>query len=210
MYGPRGNRSATGRLAATIAAAAMLLAACGGSSSTATSSSSTPSSSAPAASSSAAASSSKSASPSSAAASSKASGAAASSGAASGGATAAGPAVVGTTTGALGTYLVDGAGKTLYMFDTDQTAPGTSTCYNACATAWPPLETKGAATVTGTAAADKLSTITRTDGSTQVVYGEYPLYYWAKDTAAGQTTGQGVAGTWWVVGIDGEPIKTAG
>jgi predicted lipoprotein with Yx(FWY)xxD motif len=130
--------------------------------------------------------------------------------AATGAATPAGPATVGTTSGALGVYLVDGDGKTLYMYDPDEAAPGTSTCYDGCATAWPPLLTTGAATSTGTAAADKLSTITRTDGSTQVVYGEYPLYYYAKDTAAGQTTGQAVGGKWWVVGADGEPIKTAG
>ena len=125
-------------------------------------------------------------------------------------ATPAGPATVGTASGALGVYLVDGDGKTLYMYDPDAAAPGTSTCYDACATAWPPLLTSGAATATGTAAADKLSTITRTDGSTQVVYGDYPLYHYAKDTAAGQTTGQSVGGVWWVVGADGVPIKTAG
>jgi len=126
------------------------------------------------------------------------------------GAAPAGPAAVGTSSGALGVYLVDGDGKTLYMFDSDAAAPGTSTCYDDCATAWPPLLTSGAATSTGNAAADKLSTITRTDGSTQVVYGEHPLYYYAKDTAAGQTTGQAVGGKWWVVGADGTPIKTAG
>jgi predicted lipoprotein with Yx(FWY)xxD motif len=127
-----------------------------------------------------------------------------------GAATPAGPATVGTTSGALGVYLVDGDGKTLYMYDPDEAAPGTSTCYDACATAWPPLLTNGAATTTGTATAAELSTITRTDGSTQVVYGAYPLYYYAKDTAAGQTTGQAVGGVWWVIGADGVPIKTAG
>ena len=129
---------------------------------------------------------------------------------ATGAAAPAGPAAVGTTSGALGVYLVDGDGKTLYMFDSDAAAPGTSTCYDDCAKAWPPLLTNGAPTSTGNAAADKLATVTRTDGSTQVVYGEYPLYYYAKDTAAGQTTGQAVGGKWWVVGVDGEPIKTAG
>jgi len=129
---------------------------------------------------------------------------------ATGAAAPAGPATVGTSSGSLGVFLVDGDGKTLYMYDPDAAAPGTSTCYDACAMAWPPLLTSGAATTTGTAAADKLSTITRTDGSTQVVYGDYPLYYYAKDTAAGQTTGQSVGGVWWVVGADGVPTKTAG
>ena len=36
----------------------------------------------------------------------------------------------------LGTVLVDGQGRTLYLFEQDK-GP-TSTCYGACASAWPP------------------------------------------------------------------------
>jgi len=50
--------------------------------------------------------------------------------------------------------------------------------------------------------------VIRTDGSTMVNYGAWPLYYFAKDKAPGDTTGQGVQDVWYVVGVDGQPIKT--
>ena len=193
MVGSRTRSIAAGRAAFALAAAGLLLAACSGTSSSGSAASSAPPSSAPA--------SSAPVSPSSAAAVSTGSTAASSS-------TAGGAAAVATTNGALGVYLVDGQGRTLYMFDAD-TEEGKSACYGGCATAWPPLTTTGAPTASGSAAGGRLKTITRTDGSKQVVYGEYPLYYFDKDTAAGQTNGQAVGGTWWVVGSDGEPIKTA-
>ena len=43
---------------------------------------------------------------------------------------------------ALGSFLVDSKGMTLYIFTKD--TPNTSTCYGGCATAWPPLLTTGA------------------------------------------------------------------
>ncbi len=43
---------------------------------------------------------------------------------------------------ALGSFLVDSKGMTLYLFTKD--TPNTSNCYGGCATAWPPLLTTGA------------------------------------------------------------------
>ena len=122
---------------------------------------------------------------------------------------AASAAQVSTTSGSLGVFLVDGRNRTLYAFDADP--QGSSGCYDACATAWPPLTTTGDPTAAGDATTKKLSTATRTDGTTQVLYGGHPLYTFAQDSAAGQTTGQGLTqqgGMWWVVGVDGTPIKT--
>ncbi len=96
---------------------------------------------------------------------------------------------------------------TLYMYVPD--TAGESTCYDKCAVAWPPQLTKGAPTASGSADASQLSTTTRKDGADQVKYGTWPLYYWQKDTKPGDTTGQGVQNVWYVVGIDGQPIKTA-
>jgi predicted lipoprotein with Yx(FWY)xxD motif len=111
-------------------------------------------------------------------------------------------------TGALGTFLTDGTGKTLYMFtpDEDQAAP---TCNDQCADNWPALTAAAATDVTVGAGLDqsKIKVVDRADGTKQVVYGEYPLYYFAKDSAAGQTNGQGVGSKWYVVNGDGEPIK---
>jgi predicted lipoprotein with Yx(FWY)xxD motif len=120
------------------------------------------------------------------------------------------PAAGGTTLAladsALGQIVVDGQGKTLYMFtpDEDQSAP---TCVADCATNWPALIAAGTPTA-GSGLTAAVSTIARTDGGgDQVKYGEYPLYYFAADKAAGDTNGQGVGGKWYVVGADGEPIK---
>jgi predicted lipoprotein with Yx(FWY)xxD motif len=103
----------------------------------------------------------------------------------------------------LGQIIVDAEGKTLYMFTPDEA--GTPTCYDQCATAWPPLTAEVTA---GTGLdASKLTVVDRTDGSKQVKYGNWPLYYFANDAAAGDTNGQGLNDKWYVVGADGEPIK---
>lgn len=102
----------------------------------------------------------------------------------------------------LGTVLVDGEGMTLYLFDND--ADGESACYDSCAETWPPLT--GEVTAGEGVDASLIGTTERTDGTTQVTYDGNPLYYYAADSAAGDTNGQGVGGVWWVVGPDGSRI----
>jgi predicted lipoprotein with Yx(FWY)xxD motif len=102
--------------------------------------------------------------------------------------------VIGTkNTSALGNYLVDDKGMTLYTFKNDTS--GKSTCTGTCATTWPPLSATVAPTggsgVTGT-----FALITRDDGTMQVTYNGMPLYYFSGDKAAGDTNGQGVGGVW--------------
>jgi predicted lipoprotein with Yx(FWY)xxD motif len=119
-----------------------------------------------------------------------------------------GPAVVMTKTGSAGTYLTDGSGKSLYLFAAD--TGGKSVCSGACAAAWPPLTTKGNPTAGSGANGSMLTTITRSDGSTQVVYGGHPLYYYALDMSVGATSGQGVnafGGLWWLVSPAGAAIQ---
>ncbi len=123
----------------------------------------------------------------------------------SGEAESAGAVTLSTADGALGAHLVDGGGRTLYLFDQDT---GTPSCYADCAASWPPLLAPGGVTAGGGVDQDKLATATRTDGAQQVVYAGHPLYRYAGDSSAGQTAGQGVDGAWWVVGTDGEPIKS--
>ena len=102
---------------------------------------------------------------------------------------------------ALGSFLVDSMGMTLYVFTKD--TPGTSTCYGICATYWPPLLTNGMP-VAGAGVTDSmLGTTTRTDGSVQVTYNGWPLYHFSKDKAAGDTMGEGVQSTWYVMNPDG-------
>jgi len=108
---------------------------------------------------------------------------------------------------ALGSFLVDGKGMTLYLFTKD--TPNTTTCYDKCATAWPPLLTTGAPTSGAGVDASKLGTTPRTDGTTQVTYNGWPLYYFQKDMNAGDTTGQNVGSVWFVVSAAGDKVEAA-
>jgi predicted lipoprotein with Yx(FWY)xxD motif len=98
---------------------------------------------------------------------------------------------------ALGSFLVDSKGMTLYIFTKD--TPSTSSCYAGCASYWPPLLTTGVPTAGMGVTASMLGTTTRTDGTTQVTYNGWPLYYYVSDKAAGDTTGENVQGTWFVI-----------
>jgi predicted lipoprotein with Yx(FWY)xxD motif len=105
----------------------------------------------------------------------------------------------------LGSVLVDGEGKTLYIFTAD--SGGKSVCNGECAAAWPPLLGDAAPTLgTGLTASD-FTTITRDDGASQIAFFGMPLYYFAADAAAGDVKGQGLNDKWYVIGADGTPIK---
>jgi len=104
-----------------------------------------------------------------------------------------------------GPILVDEKGMTLYMFEKD--TPNTSSCYGGCATNWPPLLTTGAPLAGEGLDASLLGTTTRDDGNVQVTYNGWPLYYYVKDAAAGDMTGQGVGDVWFVLSADGSVLK---
>jgi predicted lipoprotein with Yx(FWY)xxD motif len=91
----------------------------------------------------------------------------------------------------LGMVLVDSNGMTLYDFHKDKGT--TSSCYDACAQAWPPLLTKGEPTVGNGATASKLGTTERKDGTTQVTYAGHPLYTYVVDQKPGEATGNDVS-----------------
>ncbi len=93
----------------------------------------------------------------------------------------------------LGKVLVDRNGMTLYTSAGD-TSPGTSSCTGQCAAVWPPLAVSGTATYGTGLTASKFTTITRSDGTTQLAYNGKPLYSFASDSAPGDTSGQGVGG----------------
>jgi predicted lipoprotein with Yx(FWY)xxD motif len=195
MVGNLKRSGSVERLACSLAAAALVVVGCGGPDSSPGTTAGSPSSTA------------RAASPASGATSSGPAAGSVRQPVGSGSSTAAGGAMIAADDGPLGRYLVDGAGRALYLFTAD-TVQGQSACYDACAATWPPVTTSAAPTAGEDAAGGELSTITRTDGSTQVVYGEYPLYYFAGDTGPGQTNGQGSGGQWWIVGLNGEPVKT--
>jgi predicted lipoprotein with Yx(FWY)xxD motif len=105
----------------------------------------------------------------------------------------------------LGKILVDAKGMTLYAFTPDTAT--TSACTGGCAAAWPPLAATG--TPTGDGVTGDITVIDRPDGTKQVVVAGHPLYTFASDAAAGDTTGQGSGGKWFVVSADGSLVKGA-
>ncbi len=109
-------------------------------------------------------------------------------------------------TGELGSYLVDGDGNTLYVFLDD--GQGTSACYEACAATWPPFTGEVTAGVGVEAAL--LGTEARTDGTDQVTYAGWPLYYYSGDQSPGDVNGHGRGSSWFVVDVAGNPIGQAG
>jgi predicted lipoprotein with Yx(FWY)xxD motif len=116
-------------------------------------------------------------------------------------------ATVKTRHGKLGTFIVDGKGRTLYLFQKDKTSK--STCSGDCAAAWPPLLTTGKVTASGSARQDLIGTITRADGTIQVTYNDHPVYRFANDKKAGDTKGQAVrafGAKWYAITRGGRKI----
>ena len=89
----------------------------------------------------------------------------------------------------LGKIIVDGRGRTLYLFEKDKR--GHSACSGACATFWPPLVTHGKPIAGRRAKQSLIGTIRRASGARQVTYAGHPLYRYVQDTKPGQTSGEG-------------------
>ena len=109
----------------------------------------------------------------------------------------------------LGEIVVDGDGRTVYVFDEDEPGSGESACTGECAGTWPAV-VAGSDAPAADEVDGELGTIEREDGTLQVTLDGRPLYLFAGDGAAGDVTGQGVDGTWFVVGGDGEKITEGG
>jgi serine/threonine protein kinase len=113
------------------------------------------------------------------------------------------------------TLLTTAEGRALYYFVYDTAT--TSVCTKAlCTTAWPPYLSDSIPTST-TPLSGTLGVQTNANGS-QVTYNGHPLYTYAKDTAAGQTYGDGVGGKWfvattdlaWLPGSNSTPTSSSG
>jgi predicted lipoprotein with Yx(FWY)xxD motif len=89
-----------------------------------------------------------------------------------------------------GKTFVDTKGMTLYTFDKD--AGGKSMCNGACAENWPPLMAADDAKPTA-----DMTIVVRDDGKKMWAYRGKPLYTFKKDTAPGETNGDGfLNGAW--------------
>ena len=103
-----------------------------------------------------------------------------------------------------GAVAFDGRGFALYAFTADK--PRRSTCYGACAKAWPPF------IATRRPTGNSLLGVTRRrDGRLQVTLAGRPLYSYVGDRQPGQILCQNVpefGGTWRVVRKDGTLVTT--
>ena len=106
----------------------------------------------------------------------------------------------------VGDILVDGSGRTLYLFTADGQNTNSMRCDAACLKLWPPLEGRPKA---GSGADAHLIGTTKGDGRTQATYAGHPLYYYAHDKAAGDLKGQGIDKIWYVLDPHGAAIKAA-
>jgi predicted lipoprotein with Yx(FWY)xxD motif len=111
----------------------------------------------------------------------------------------------------LGRILVDGRGRTLYLFEKDK--HGRSSCAGRCASFWPPLIASGRPLAIAGAKASLLGTTKRGDGRLQVTYNHHPLYMFVKDTRKGQTNGEAVdafGAEWYAVSPAGAKVEKKG
>lgn len=111
-----------------------------------------------------------------------------------------------------GTYLVDGAGRALYILEGQRNHAGMDRCMGDCLGAWPPLHSSGPPTAGGAVNPALLGTMTM-HGAPHVTYAGWPLYYYHRDRAPADTTGQQVQdrwGTWHLLSPNGEPIRPVG
>jgi predicted lipoprotein with Yx(FWY)xxD motif/cytochrome c5 len=121
---------------------------------------------------------------------------------------------------AYGPYLTDGEGRSLYLFLNDQNPepyrePYPSTCYQRCAENWPALVVEewppeGAEAVAGEGVDETLvATVEREDGTLQLTYANWPLYYFARDENPGDTNGLGVGDVWYLTSPQGGATEEA-
>ena len=115
------------------------------------------------------------------------------------------------TASSLGQFLVDGSGRTLYLFEAD--TGNTSTCSGACAKAWPPFLTSGQPNAASGLQQSLVGTVKRSDGTVEVTYHGHPLYYFIGDKKPGDTNGEGstaFGAGWDVVSPAGNKIEKPG
>ncbi|GIE99312.1 hypothetical protein [Paractinoplanes rishiriensis] len=108
----------------------------------------------------------------------------------------------------IGTYVTDGAGRTLYRFDKDKANPPKSNCNGDCAKAWPPLLIKSPGKIYPKGIDPKLiGYVERKDGTCQVTIDGWPVYYFISDNEPGDLNGQGVNGAWFAIAPNGDRTK---
>jgi predicted lipoprotein with Yx(FWY)xxD motif len=85
-------------------------------------------------------------------------------------------------------------GMTIYTFDKDKANSGKSVCVDDCATTWPPVPVNEASS-----SATEYGSLVRADGFKQLTLRGQPVYFFAGDSATGQSNGDKLGGVWHVI-----------
>jgi predicted lipoprotein with Yx(FWY)xxD motif len=101
-----------------------------------------------------------------------------------------------TVKGTSQTILTNAQGMTLYYFTPDSATK--AACTATCAGIWPPLVFTGSGSPTSASTLPGTLSVVADANGNQVEYNGHPLYQYSKDTAAGQTNGEGLFGKWFV------------
>ncbi|MDQ4105232.1 MAG: hypothetical protein M3186_16530 [Actinomycetota bacterium] len=109
--------------------------------------------------------------------------------------------------GELGQVVTDQNGLTLYRFDKDKAKPSVSNCNDACAKTWPPALGDPTSVQLQGVDPSLVGSVIRKDGTEQLTLGGWPVYTFAKDTAAGDAKGQGVGKTWFAITPKGKKAQ---
>jgi predicted lipoprotein with Yx(FWY)xxD motif len=107
-----------------------------------------------------------------------------------------------------GPILFDGRDRVLYGFTRDKRG-GKSTCYGACATAWPVYFAKGKVRAMRGVKQSLIGTVRRRNGRLQVTYNGWPLYFYAHEGPR-EVKCQNVnefGGLWLVVKASGKLVR---
>lgn len=111
----------------------------------------------------------------------------------------------------LGQFVTDNNGRAIYIFLNDTS--GVSMCSENCLLNWPPVLVPAADALPTTLPegmdAALLGTLQWPDGTFQLTFNGWPLYYFIGDTAAGMTTGQGQGGVWYLLSVQGAGVGLA-
>lgn len=114
----------------------------------------------------------------------------------------------------LGTVLVNGDGRTLYILSSEQGGKLTCTDDNGCTKVWPDTELPSGVSsgVAGSGVdSSKLSTVKSAGGKLYLTYGGWPLYTYTGDSGTMQSHGQGITsfgGTWYALSTSGQPVTS--
>ncbi len=115
----------------------------------------------------------------------------------------------------LGTVLVNGDNRTIYVLSSEAGGKLTCTDANGCTQVWPDIELPAgvSAGVAGNGVQSaQLGTVKSADGKLHVTYGGYPLYTYTGDSGPMQNHGQGITsfgGTWHAIDASGKPVTAS-